>query len=46
MRVWVEPPEGWGPTRAMLGRLIALGYTVEEHRVFDAVGSSILVITG
>ena len=46
MRVWVEPPEGWGLTRAMLGRLRALGYTVEEHRVFGAVGYSILVITG
>jgi hypothetical protein len=46
VRVYVEPPEGWGPTRALLGRLRALGYTVEEYRVFDAVGRSILVITG
>ena len=45
VRVWVEPPDGWGPTRALLGRLTALGYTVEEHRIFDAVGRSILVIT-
>jgi hypothetical protein len=46
MRVWVEPPEGWGPTRALLVRLEALGYVVEELRIFDAVGRSILVITG
>ncbi len=46
VRVWVEPPEGWGPTRALLGRLEALGYRIEEHRIFDAVGRSILVITG
>lgn len=46
VKVWVEPPPGWGPTRAMLGQLVALGYTVQEVRVFDTVGRSILVITG
>ena len=46
VRVSIEPPPGWGPTRLLLGQLHALGYQVEEYRVFGAVGYSILVITG
>ena len=46
VRVSVEPPEGWGPTRLLLVQLQKLGYQVEEHRIFAAVGYSILVITG
>lgn len=43
MRVWVEPPEGWGPTRLLLVELERLGYQVEEWRV---VGQVRLVVTG
>jgi hypothetical protein len=46
VRVSIEPPEGWGPTRLLLVRLRKLGYQAEEYRVFDAVGRSVLVITG
>ena len=46
VRVSIEPPEGWGPTRLLLVQLQKLGYQVEEYRVFDAVGRSVLVITG
>ena len=46
VRVSVEPPDGWGPTRLLLVRLHKLGYQVEEYRVFDVVGRSVLVITG
>ena len=40
MRVVIEPPEGWGPARALLGELRRLGYEVEEYivlgrRVFE-----------
>ena len=46
VRVSIEPPEGWGPTRLLLVQLQKLGYQVEEYRVFDVVGRSVLVITG
>ena len=44
--VWIEPPEGWGPTRILIGQLEQLGYHVEEHRLFDVPGGrSLLRIT-
>jgi hypothetical protein len=44
--IWIEPPEGWGPTRLLIGRLEDLGYHVEEHRVFDVPdGRSLLRVT-
>jgi hypothetical protein len=45
MQVSIEPPEGLGPTRLLIARLRALGYTVTEYRVFEAAGRSVLVIT-
>lgn len=33
MRVTVEPPEGWGPTRVLIVQLERLGYEVIEWRV-------------
>lgn len=41
MRVSVEPPEGWGPTRLLIAELERLGYQVQEWRV---LGRSVLVI--
>jgi hypothetical protein len=32
MRVSIEPPEGWGPTRLLIVRLEQLGYRVAELR--------------
>jgi len=45
VRIRIEPPEGgaWGPTRALITRLQALGYTVTEWRV---LGVPELEITG
>ena len=40
--VSVEPPEGWGPRRLLITRLLSLG-AVEEHIV---AGRGVLVITG
>jgi hypothetical protein len=40
--VSIEPPEGWGPTRALIVQLERLGYHVQEWRV---LGRSVLVIT-
>lgn len=40
-RVSIDPPEGWGPSRILLGQLRDLGYQVEEWRV---LGHSLLVI--
>jgi len=41
MRVTIEPPEGWGPARAMLGELLRLGYDIEEYIV---LGQRLFVI--
>ncbi len=41
--VWIEPPEGWGPTRMLIVQLERLGYHVEEHRYLR--GRIVLVIT-
>jgi hypothetical protein len=35
---WIEPPEGWAPTRLLIVQLEQLGYHVEEHRLFDVPG--------
>jgi hypothetical protein len=32
MRVFIEAPEGWGPTRKLIGQLEQLGYRVTEWR--------------
>jgi hypothetical protein len=42
MRVTIEPPEGWGPARALLGQLRQLGYEIEEHIV---LGKRLFVIS-
>jgi hypothetical protein len=42
--VWIEPPEGWGPTRVLIAELRRLGYHVVEHR-YIGLGVSVLVIT-
>jgi hypothetical protein len=42
MRVTVEPPEGWGPTRILIVQLERLGYRVEEHRY--PLGRIVLVL--
>jgi hypothetical protein len=41
MRVTIEPPEGWGPARALLSELRRLGYVVEEYIV---LGQRLFVI--
>jgi hypothetical protein len=41
--VSIEPPEGWGPRRMLIGRLRDLGYDVTEH---IEAGVSVLAITG
>jgi hypothetical protein len=42
MRISIEAPDGWAPTRLLITELARLGYKVEEWRV---LGRSVLVIT-
>jgi hypothetical protein len=42
VRVEVECPEGWGPSRLLMTELRRLGYVVVEWRV---LGRSVLEIT-
>ncbi len=43
MHVTIEPPEGWGPARHMLGELKRLGYDIEEYII---LGRRLFVIGG
>jgi hypothetical protein len=41
MHVMIEPPEGWGPARALRGELQRLGYEIEEYII---LGQRVFVI--
>lgn len=41
MHVTIEPPEGWGPSRALWGELRRLGYEFDEYIV---LGRRVFVI--
>lgn len=43
MKVWLEPPPGWGPKQVLLTRLRKLGYEVTEWIV---LGEPLFEITG
>jgi hypothetical protein len=44
VRVEIEAPDCWGPTRALIGQLRDLGYEVTEWRVLGVAGRSVLEI--